>query len=195
MSGYISDCIIASDLTPVLSACCWSWDDLTAVEDHTVWRGVDVFHQAGAKVVMCHSNHAASTVFPSCRNPVQSALRCVYILVQCLYHLRIPIFWYMTLLFQYVGMYILEELAAFIPWEDLFMDYPEYRGSKLLLNVGTYISINMILYVQKTESFSSPLWRSQISVLLYSKHCKIGCVSNLYIRCQLHNSRTDGLCG
>jgi hypothetical protein len=47
-------------------------------------------------------------------------------------------------------MYILEVLAALIPWEDLFMDHPEYRGSKLLLNDGTYISINMITYVQKT---------------------------------------------
>ena len=128
MSGYISDCIIASDLTPILSTCCWSWDDLTAVEDHTVWRGADVFHQAGAKVVMCYINHAASTVSPSCRNPLKSAPRCVYILVQCLYHLRIPIFWYMALLFQYVGMYILSRLAAYSPSEDLFMDYPEYTG-------------------------------------------------------------------
>jgi len=119
MSGYVSDCIIASNLTPNLSACCWSWDDLTAIEDHTLWRGVDVFHQAGAKVVMCYSNHAASTVFPSCRNPLKSAPRCVYSVVQCLYHLRFPIFWYMTLLFRYVGMYILEKLAAYIPSEDL----------------------------------------------------------------------------
>jgi hypothetical protein len=38
-----------------------------------VWTGVDVFHQPGAKVVMCISNHAASTVFPSCRNALQFA--------------------------------------------------------------------------------------------------------------------------
>lgn len=161
-----------------------------------MWSGVDAFHQAGAQVVMCYSNHATSTVFPSCRNPLQSASRCIYILLQCLYHLGIPIFWYVTLLFRYVGMYILEKLAANISSEDLFVDYPEYRGGKLLLNVGTYISIDMMSYVQKTESFSLPLWRSQISLLLYSKVLqKWLCVSKLYFWFQSNNSHTGGLCG
>jgi len=93
-------------------------------------------------------------------------------------------------------MYILEKLAAYIPSEDLFMHYPEYRGSKLLLNVGTYISIDMMSYVRKTESFSLPLWRSQISLLLYSKVLqKWLCVSKLYFRFLSNNSHTDGLCG
>lgn len=145
-------------------------------------------------------------MFPSCISPLQSAPRCVYILVLCLYHLRISILWYMTLLFQYVGMYVMEDLAALIPWEDIFMDYSEYRDSKLLLNIGTYISIDLMPYVQKTESFSSPLWRSQICVLLYSKHSKYGCVSanstfgvswtiSIQAVCVANNSLLERKCG
>jgi len=76
------------------------------------------------------------------------------------------------------------------------MDYSEYRGSELLSNIGTYMSIEMISYVQKTESFSSPLWRSQMCVLLYSKHCKSSCVSaNSTFGGQLNNIHTGDLCG
>jgi hypothetical protein len=75
------------------------------------------------------------------------------------------------------------------------MDYCEYRGSKLLLNVGTYISINMISYVQKAESFSSPLRRSQISTLVFKALQNWLFVSNLYIWCQSNISHTDSLYG